>query len=133
MHDLLLARALRARRLQLSDSGQLTVAAYRSQVSAADGPLAHREHVDERMSWALGHGLEPDDGVYLLELASRPLTIGQLGEALAIHSRTRQMIVLAVERLLGHGFVDVFEEPVLEQDDDEMMTSSIRYPSRVLG
>lgn len=58
------------------------------------------------VDWADAHGLEPQDGAYLRELEDRPLTLNQLGEALAVSGQTREMIVSTVTRLVGMGFVE---------------------------
>lgn len=72
--------------------------------SATDGSW-DRLH-SERAQWAYAHGLEPLDGVYLSELSRRPLTVGQLGEALAILSQTSQMVQQAVVKLGSLGLVE---------------------------
>ena len=59
----------------------------------------------ERSEWAYSHGLEPFDGTYLQELCARPLTLRQLGEALAIFGQTTEMVEVAVGRLQLLGFV----------------------------
>jgi hypothetical protein len=76
-------------------------------VSAFGGPTIHRDLASERAAWARVHGLEPDDGAYLVELSFRPLTINQLGEALAIYSQTREMVSETVDRLVVGGFLRV--------------------------
>jgi hypothetical protein len=75
-------------------------------------PPTHRRlftvaRVEASASWAHTHGLEPADGPYLVELSARPLTLKQLGEALAIHGQSRQMIGEAVERLILTGFLRI--------------------------
>ncbi len=67
----------------------------------------------ERAQWAYAHGLDPLDGAYLYELSRRPLTVGQLGEALAILSQTSQMVEQAVVKLGSLGLVEQ------TQQDDE--------------
>jgi hypothetical protein len=58
-----------------------------------------------RSEWARSHGLEPDDGAYLVELSARALTLKQLGEALAVCSQSREMVLLTIRRLVARGFV----------------------------
>jgi hypothetical protein len=94
-------------RFRLSTRGHSTEAAYRHTVTSMPGRIRPRLNVPASAQWAAEHGLDPDDGPYLVELASRPLTIAQLGEALAIHSQSREMVALAVDRLLCRGFVCV--------------------------
>ena len=94
-------------RLKLSARGSEAETIYRSQVSSPSGPTLHHSLVAERTSWASLHGLEPDDGAYLLELSFRPLTMGQLGEALAVYSQTREMVSATVQRLVVHGLIEV--------------------------
>jgi hypothetical protein len=94
-------------RFRLSARGHTTEAAYRDSVTRMPGRIRPRLDVPASARWANEHGLDPDDGPYLVELASRPLTLGQLGEALAIHSQSQEMIALAVDRLLCRGLVCV--------------------------
>lgn len=95
----------RSARFCLSSTGRTTEAAYRSGVARARGPDRRALFESERSQWALAHRLEPDDGVYLVELVLRPLTLAQLGEGLAICSQTRDMVKRAVERLVERGYV----------------------------
>jgi hypothetical protein len=92
-------------RFDLSARGRTSEAAYRRSASMAPGRRARSADGHASVVWAIEHGLEPADGPYLIELAARPLTLNQLGEALAIHSQSREMIGFAVARLVSKGFV----------------------------
>jgi hypothetical protein len=92
-------------RLRLSERGQSIEAAFRRAVSPTRGRILRRDDIAATLLWAGEHGLEARDGPYLVELASRPLTVEQLGEALAIHGQTREMIGVTVQRLVSKGLV----------------------------
>ncbi len=93
-------------RFKLSARGFATAALCpkRPAEHATDGSW-ERLH-SERAQWAYAHGLQPLDGAYLCELRRRPLTLSQLGEALAVLGQTSQMVALAVAQLGGLGLVE---------------------------
>lgn len=101
-------------RFSLSTRGYATVAlcpgpAY---VTALDGSWDRLS--SERAQWAYAHGLQPVDGAYLRELSRRPLTLTQLGEALAVFSQTTQMVALAMEQLHGLGLIEAVKDDTVE-------------------
>jgi len=85
---------------------------YRGEIARASGRCLFEA---ARAGWATAHGLEPDDGAYLVELVERPLTLSQLSEALAICSQTREMVVLTMERLVSRGYVEAKSEIVTQR------------------
>jgi hypothetical protein len=80
-------------------------AAYRSHIAAVRGARAGTAFERARCAWASSHGLEPDDGAYLVELSTRPLTLKQIGEGLAVCSQSREMVLRTIGRLVSRGFV----------------------------
>jgi hypothetical protein len=94
-------------RLCLSVRGRASAAEF-ARASGSNRVVARLPvHADLRLVWAETEGLEPSDAPYLVELTFRPLTLAQLGEALAIHGQTREMINMAVDRLVLGGFLTV--------------------------
>ena len=92
-------------RFSLSTRGYAAVALRPNPASAkaVDGG----ERLDsERAQWAYAHGLQPLDGAYLSELERRPLTLRQLGEALAILSQTSHMVKRTMLELQSLGLVE---------------------------
>ena len=101
-----LPRAGHITKLELTRQGSSTEAAYSSRVSSG-GTTLHLSQSAARFAWASTHRLEPDDGAYLFELSFRPLTMNQLGEAVATYSQTREMVATTVQRLVVRGYVSV--------------------------
>jgi len=93
-------------RFSLSLRGFSTNFAYQSCVATVTERPVRSAVQAACADWAYAHGLEPQDGAYLKELEDRPLTLRQLGEALAVSGQTREMIVSTVTRLVGMGFVE---------------------------
>ena len=94
-------------RFCLSERGQASEAAYRHTVSPIGERIFRDVDAGANAAWADACGLHPGDGRYLVELAHRPLTLRQLGEALAVHSQTVEMIGATVERLVLTGFLNI--------------------------
>lgn len=92
-------------RVRLSSRGHSTEAAYRSHLTAK-GPVQRKALHSAQSEWALSHGLEPSDGVYLGELRIAALTLEELGEALAICGQTQTMVSETVDRLVERGFLE---------------------------
>lgn len=101
----------RAQRFSLSGRGRILAAAYRKGIVEAgsqrdhSAPRDHGAFAAACASWAAQFELHPDDGMYLSEIAERPLTLSQLGEALAICSQSHEDIKRCLSRLLGVGLV----------------------------
>lgn len=96
----------RVARFRLSTRGRSMEAAYRSQVDVTRGPTRRTAFESARSEWASSHGLEPDDGVYLVELREGSLTLNELGEQLAVCGQKREMISTVLLRLVSHGLVE---------------------------
>lgn len=96
----------RSQRFSLSNLGRSAAAAYRQHIVGAGG-RGHGAFAEASTSWATRFALLPDDGIYLSEIAERPLTVSQLGEALAICSQSTSDVKRCLERLLGAGLVVV--------------------------
>jgi hypothetical protein len=94
-------------RLCLSKRGRASATEFARTSGSGRGVARLPVHAGLRLEWADTQGLEPSDAPYLVELIFRPLTLAQLGEALAIHGQTREMIRESVDRLVVGGFLSV--------------------------
>jgi hypothetical protein len=79
--------------------------AYRKGLVDAGSRRDHGAFASASASWAAKFELHPDDGMYLTEIGERPLTLSQLGEALAVCSQSQEDIKRCLVRLLGVGLV----------------------------
>jgi hypothetical protein len=106
-------RVGRKARFCLSARGSATEFGYRSRIIGArgsGGSSGRTAFEGARVEWAHLHGLEPDDGAYLGELAAGAATLNQLGEAMAICGQSREAVMNTMERLVSRGFVDAIEQ-----------------------
>lgn len=60
-----------------------------------------------RTAWAAGLQVQPNDGLYLVELENRPLTIEEMVKTLETCGSTRQDVRVAIERLTIAGMVEI--------------------------
>ncbi len=96
----------RAQRFLLAPSGVDAEAAYRATISASRGQEGRASFDTARATWAVTMKLEPDDGMYLGELASGPKTIEQLTLAVDGSGHTRKQVQAALERLLDAKLIE---------------------------
>lgn len=89
----------------LSAPGRTIAAAYRTQIRAVPGQGVHGAFESACDAWAQQHDLRPEDGMYLSEIAAGPITIAELGVALAVCSQSRAAVAEHVERLVKAGLV----------------------------
>ncbi len=96
----------RSQRFSLSETGRAAEAAYRSQIVASRSEEGGRTSYDAaRTAWATAHGIQPDDGLYLGELATGPKTLQQLAEALETCGKSRDDARPAVERIFDANLI----------------------------
>lgn len=98
----------RSQRFSLSETGRAAEAAYRSTIVAARSKEAEEGRVGydaARAAWATEHGIEADDGLYLCELSSGPMTLQQLAEALETCGKTRDEARPALGRIFDAGLI----------------------------
>jgi hypothetical protein len=89
----------RSQRFTLSKRGQEVEAAYRQQIVASRAEPGRASFDAARAAWAHTHGLLADDGLYLAEIASGPITLPQLVNALETCGKSRLDAIAALERL----------------------------------
>jgi len=94
----------RTQRFALSGYGRTLVAAYRSRITAVQR-ADHGGFESARKAWAEQYELTPDDGMYLAEIESKPITLAELGSALEVCSQSRDDISRCIKRLVGAGVV----------------------------
>lgn len=95
----------RSQRFSLSETGRAAEAAYRATIVAARAQEGRASYDAARTAWATAHGIEPDDGLYLGELASGPKTLQQLAEALETCGKTRDDARPALGRIFDAGLI----------------------------
>lgn len=97
----------RGQRFALSSKGHEAAAAYRDSMVAARSVEGRASFDAAQKAWAQTHGLGVDDGLYLAELASRPLTLREIIAALDTCGKTRADAIAALERLADAGMLSV--------------------------
>lgn len=95
----------RSQRFKLSINGIAAEETYRSSVVASRALEGRASYDAARIAWAEPLGIEPDDGVYLCEISTKPIRLGDLVEALASCDKTRKEAVDALGRLFDAGLV----------------------------
>lgn len=100
------ARWPRSQKFTLSPKGREVELAYRETIVAARSDTTGRDSFDAaRARWAQQNGLQPDDGLYLGEVASAPVSLPRLVEALETCGKSKPDAVAAIGRLVDAGFV----------------------------
>ena len=89
----------------MSGYARTLVSAYRAGITAAGTSGDHGAFARASAAWAAKYELSPDDGMYLAELERTPVTLAQLGEALAVCSQSRDDISRCIKRLVRAGVV----------------------------
>jgi hypothetical protein len=100
----------RSQQFTLSAKGIDAEAGYRSDIALARTEGGRASFDAARTRWAGALGLQPEDGVCLVELRAGALSLGKLVEALDDYGQTRTGVVDALGRLSDAGLVD----PVLK-------------------
>ena len=95
----------RAQRFVLSPRGIDAERRYRESIVASRGTEGRTSFDAARAEWARSLQLQPDDGLYLGEVSSGPIGLGQLVSALESCGKTRRDAISAVERLVDAGLV----------------------------
>ena len=98
-------RWARSQRFTLSAYGRTVTAAYRSGIAAMGNHSERGGFEKACASWAEMFELRPEDGMYLMEVATKSVTLSELGEALAVCSQSRADVERCVQRLCAAGLV----------------------------
>src|SRR3954471_15644202 len=96
----------RSQQFTLSAKGLVAEAGYQSGIADARTEGGRASFDAARARWAATFGLQPEDGVCLVELRAGPLSLGKLVEALDDYGQTRTGVVDALGRLSDAGLVD---------------------------
>lgn len=95
----------RAQRFALSAAGSDAEASYRSGIVASRHEEGRASYDAARRAWATTFRLEPDDGLYLGEVRSGPVSVAEMVESLDSCGKTHRDALAALERLLDRGLV----------------------------
>ncbi len=95
----------RAQRFSLSTQGSAAETAYREQIVASRQTMGRASFDAARVAWAATHGLQVDDGLYLAEVASGPVSLPQIVGSLESCGKSRTDAIAALERLADAGML----------------------------
>ncbi len=95
----------RGQRFALSTTGAGCEAEYRTRIVASREEAGRASYDAARAAWALAYALQPDDGLYLGEVRSGPMTLGEMVESLESCGKTHRDALSALERLLDRGLI----------------------------
>lgn len=95
----------RAQRFSLSTQGAAAESAYREQIVASRQTTGRASFDAARTAWALHHGLQADDGLYLAEVAGGPVSLPQIVDSLESCGKNRTDAIAALERLADAGML----------------------------
>jgi hypothetical protein len=95
----------RSQRFLLSPRGGEAEASYRNMIVASRAQEGRASFDAARASWAGTYSVEADDGLYLAEIAAKPLNLTQLTEALEVCGKTRPDAINALGRLFDAGLI----------------------------
>ena len=100
----------RSQRFGLTDKGRDAEASYRSSIVSSRTQEGRASFDAARSTWAESFRLLPDDGLYLGEVASGPINLEQIVEALEACGKTRRDALPALERLFDAGLISTASE-----------------------
>ena len=92
-------------RFALSATGAECEAEYRSRIVASRDEVGRASYDAARTAWATAYSLQPDDGLYLGEVKSGPISLGEMVESLDSCGKTHRDALVALERLLDRGLI----------------------------
>lgn len=95
----------RSQKFMLSPRGDEVELAYRATIVASREQAGRGSFDSARALWAKSNNLQPDDGLYLAEVRSGPVTLQQIIEALETCGKTRRDAIAAMERLVDAGMI----------------------------
>jgi len=95
----------RTQRFSLSSRGAAAEAAYREQIVLSRNEAGRASYDAARTAWASAHGLLVDDGLYLAEVASKPVTLVQIIASLETCGKTKLDAITAIGRLVDAGLI----------------------------
>jgi hypothetical protein len=95
----------RSHRFSLSERGRTAEVEYREKIVSSRAEPGRASFDSARSAWATAHGLNADDGLYLAELATGPITFAQIVTALESCGKNRGDAIAALERLADAGMI----------------------------
>jgi hypothetical protein len=95
----------RSQQFTLSPLGSEAEASYRATIVASRTESGRASFDAARMAWATSFRVEPDDGIYLGEVAAGPLRLEKIVAALEACGKTRKDAQAAIERLFDAGLM----------------------------
>jgi hypothetical protein len=99
------ARFRRGQKFSLSTKGLEVELEYREKIVASRSHVGRDSFDLARSEWAKLYTLEPDDGLYLAEVASGPVNLAQIIDALETCGKTSKDASAALGRLVDVGLV----------------------------
>ena len=99
------ARFRRGQKFSLSPKGLEVELEYREKIVASRAHVGRDSFDHARADWAKQYTLEPDDGLYLAEVASGPVNLSQIIDALETCGKTSKDASAALGRLVDVGLV----------------------------
>lgn len=97
----------RSQRFTLSPTGAEAERSYRELIVASRSTSGRASFDAARTEWAKALSLQPDDGLYLAEVAAGPIGLSKIIEALETCGKTKKDAITAVERLVDAGLISV--------------------------
>lgn len=95
----------RGHRFTLSDRGRDAEREYRETIVSARDQPGRVAFDSARAAWAKTHGLNADDGLYLVELADGVATLAQLVAALESCGKSKVDALASLDRLADAGLI----------------------------
>src|SRR5438132_1508215 len=90
----------RSQRFTLSEKGTAAELAYRSTIVESRSTEGRKSFDAAREAWAKGLGIQPDDGLYLGEVRTGPVTLEHIVESIESCGKTKKDAFAAIERLI---------------------------------
>jgi hypothetical protein len=95
----------RTQKFTLSERGRSAGELYLSDIVAARAEAGRSSFDAARAAWAAQFQIEPDDGLYLAELASSPMTLERMVAALETCGKTKKDASESMGRLFDTGLI----------------------------
>ena len=101
----------RTQRFALSPKGTDAETSYRSTIVASRSTSGRGSYDDARKAWAASFNVEPDDGMFLGEVAQGRVRFGEIVEAVESSGKSAPDTRAALERLMDAGLIAPPTEP----------------------
>ncbi len=95
----------RGQRFVLTPQGSQVESDYREKIVASRVASGRESFDTARTAWASTHRLQPDDGLYLAELAKGPVNLTQVVDSLFDCGKSKSDAITALKRLIESGLV----------------------------